>query len=149
VDAGAFERAFGINATPLEEALTATVAWYHARSREPRKGHGDSVARALSVFALDNLLIGLAVLAIRFLVGSVPALSVVEMGIAVAAGLYWLPLARRGSIALVRRMRTQPSLSSPPKRARHDVFEGSSTKVSSSLAASMPSTPPLRLSTNA
>jgi len=101
VDSGAFERAFGINATPSEEALTATVAWYRARAREPRKGHA-SVARSLGVFALDNLLIGLAVLAIRLLVGSVPALSVVEMGIAVAAGLYWLPLARRGSIALAR-----------------------------------------------
>lgn len=136
VDSGPFETAFGISATPLEEALTATVAWYRARAREPRKGHGASVGRALGVFALDNLLIGLAVLAIRFLVGSVPALSVVEMGIAVAAGLYWLPLARRGSVALVRRMRARPSPSSPRKRAPHGVFEGLSAKVSSSLAAS-------------
>jgi hypothetical protein len=138
VDSGAFERAFGFSATRLEEALTATVAWYRprARAQEPRKGRGASVARALGVFALDNLLVGLAVLAIRFLVGSVPSLSAVEMGIAVAAGLYWLPLARRGSIALVRRMRARPSPSSPRKGAPHDVSRESSTKVSSSLATS-------------
>jgi nucleoside-diphosphate-sugar epimerase len=112
VDASAFERAFGISATPLEEALTATVEWYRARALEPREGRG-AVARVLGVFALDNVLIGLAVLAIRFLVASVPALSIVEIGIAIAAGLYWLPLARRASIALVGRMRARPSPSSP------------------------------------
>jgi hypothetical protein len=89
-------------------ALTATVAWYRARAREPRKGRGAAVARALGVFALDNLLIGLAVLAVRSLVAWVPALSVVEIGIAIAAGLYWLPLARRASIALVRRIPPRP-----------------------------------------
>jgi len=108
VDSGAFERAFEINATPLEVALTATVAWYRARAREPRKGRGAAVARALGVFALDNLLIGLAVLAVRSLVARVPALSVVEIGIAIAAGLYWLPLARRAAIALVRRIPARP-----------------------------------------
>jgi nucleoside-diphosphate-sugar epimerase len=32
VDSSAFERTFGFGATPLEEALQATLAWYRARS---------------------------------------------------------------------------------------------------------------------
>lgn len=33
VDSSRFERAFGLGATPLEEALAATVAWWRVRSR--------------------------------------------------------------------------------------------------------------------
>ncbi len=30
VDSNKFERAFGVKATPIEEAIKATVAWYRA-----------------------------------------------------------------------------------------------------------------------
>ena len=30
VDSSQFERAFGLKATPIEEAVKATVAWYRA-----------------------------------------------------------------------------------------------------------------------
>ena len=109
VDSSAFERAFDMGATPLEEALTATVDWYRARAQEPRKRRGAAVARVLGVFALDNLLIALAALAIRSLVASVPTLAALEIGIAVAAGLYWLPPLRRASIAVVHRIRPRRS----------------------------------------
>jgi nucleoside-diphosphate-sugar epimerase len=109
VDSTAFEGAFDMAATPLEAALTATVDWYRARAQEPRKPRGAAAARVLGVFALDNLLIVLAVLAVRSLVVSVPALAALDIGIAVAAGLYWLPLLRRASIAVARRIRRRPS----------------------------------------
>jgi nucleoside-diphosphate-sugar epimerase len=103
VDSSAFEQTFGIRATPLKEALTATVESYRARAREPRHGRrGAALVKGLGVFTLDNLLIWLAMLAVRFLVRSVPALSVIELGIAVAAGLYWLSPLRRASINIVR-----------------------------------------------
>jgi len=124
VDSSAFERAFDIEATPIEQALAATVDWYRTRARQRRKGPGTAVGRALGIFVLDNILIGLAVLAIRSLVASVPILSVVEVGLAVAAGLYWLPLARRASMALVGRMRTRRAQSAPPRRAEYSAFEG-------------------------
>jgi hypothetical protein len=68
----------------------------------------------LGVFALDNLLIALAVLVIRSLVASLPTLAALDIGIAVAAGLYWLPPLRRASIAVVRRTRRPQS----PRLAR-------------------------------
>ena len=105
VDSSAFEHTFGIRATPLKEALTETVAWYRARAQEPRRSRGAAVAKGLGVFTLDNLLIWFAMLAVRFIVRAVPALSVIELGIAVAAGLYWLPPLRRGSINIIRRAR--------------------------------------------
>jgi nucleoside-diphosphate-sugar epimerase len=105
VDSSAFEQTFGIRATPLKEALTATIAWYRARAPEPRPGRGAALMRGLGVFTFDNLLIWLAMLAVRFLVRAVPALSVIELGIAIAAGLYWLPPLRRASINIVRRLR--------------------------------------------
>ncbi len=37
VDSSDFEQAFGVRATPLEEALKATVEWYRTRAREPRR----------------------------------------------------------------------------------------------------------------
>jgi len=128
VDSSAFEQAFGIRATPLKEALTATVEWYHARAREPGHGRGAALMKGLGVFTLDNLLIWLAMLTVRFLVRAVPALSVIELGIAVAAGLYWLPPLRRASINLVLRLRHRRSPSSP-RTAHHRVFEGPSTKI--------------------
>jgi len=128
VDSSAFEQTFGIRATPLKEALTATVEWYRARAREPRHGRGVALMRGLGVFTLDNLLIWLAMLTVRFLVRAVPALSVIELGIAVAAGLYWLPPLRRASINLARRLRHRRSPFSPPT-AHHRVFEGPSTKI--------------------
>jgi nucleoside-diphosphate-sugar epimerase len=103
VDSGAFEKTFGIRATPLRDALTATVEWYRARAREPRPNRHGQLARGLGAFTLDCLLIVFAVLAVRALVHAVPPLSAIEIGIAVAAGLYWLPPLRRASIALVRR----------------------------------------------
>lgn len=127
VDSSAFEETFAIRATPLEEALAATVAWYRARAREPRSGRAPALAKGLGVFALDNLLILLAVLAIHRLVTTVPLLAGVEVGIAVAAGLYWLPPLRRASIAVVRRMRPRPSPA--PKHTQYRVFEGPSTKI--------------------
>jgi nucleoside-diphosphate-sugar epimerase/mannose-6-phosphate isomerase-like protein (cupin superfamily) len=127
VDSSAFEETFGVRATPLEEALATTVAWYRARAREPRSGRTAALAKGLGVFALDNLLILLAVLAIHRLVAAVPLLSVVEVGIAVAAGLYWLPPLRRASIAVARRLR--PRRSSAPKQTQYRVFEGPSTKI--------------------
>jgi nucleoside-diphosphate-sugar epimerase/mannose-6-phosphate isomerase-like protein (cupin superfamily) len=130
VDSSAFEKTFGIRATPLKEALTATVEWYRARAQEPRHGRGAAVAKGLGVFTLDNLLIWLAMLAVRFLVRAVPALSVIELGIAVAAGLYWLPPLRRASINIFRRLRHRRSPSSSPQTTHHRVFEGPSTKIS-------------------
>jgi nucleoside-diphosphate-sugar epimerase len=109
VDSSAFERAFDIGATPLEEALTATIDWYRARAQEPRTRRGATVARVLGVFALDNLLIALAALVIRSVVASVPTLATLDIGIAVAAGLYLLPPLRRASIAVVRRIRRRHS----------------------------------------
>ncbi|HSY22027.1 MAG TPA: NAD-dependent epimerase/dehydratase family protein [Polyangiaceae bacterium] len=38
VDSNAFEQAFGVRATPLEEALKATVEWYRTRASEARRG---------------------------------------------------------------------------------------------------------------
>jgi nucleoside-diphosphate-sugar epimerase/mannose-6-phosphate isomerase-like protein (cupin superfamily) len=125
VDSGAFERTFDVRATPLHEALGATVAWF--RAREPRRG-GVALARGLGLFTLDNVLIGLALLAIRSLVRVLPALSVMEMGIAVAAGLYWLPPLRRASLAAVRRMWPRREVSSAPA-LRPRVFEGPATKI--------------------
>jgi nucleoside-diphosphate-sugar epimerase len=113
VDSSAFESTFGVRATPLEEALKATVEWYRTRAREPRKGRGVAFAKGLAVFTLDNVLIVLAILAVRSLVSAVPKLSVIELGIAVAAGLYWLPPLRRASIGIIRRLR--PRLSSPAR----------------------------------
>jgi nucleoside-diphosphate-sugar epimerase/mannose-6-phosphate isomerase-like protein (cupin superfamily) len=129
VDSSAFERAFGITATPLEEALTATVRWYRARAAEPRPGRGVALAKGLAVFTLDNVLIGLAMLAVRALVVAVPALSAWELGIAVAAGLYWLPPLRRASLGVVRRMRPRARRSSPTQPRQHRVFEGPATKI--------------------
>jgi hypothetical protein len=114
VESSAFESTFGVRATPLEEALEATVEWYRTRARAPRKGRGVAFAKGVAVFTLDNVLIGLAILAVRSLVSAVPKLSVMELGIAVAAGLYWLPLLRRASIGIVRRLRPRPS---PPSAA--------------------------------
>jgi hypothetical protein len=34
VDSGKFERAFGVVATPIEDAIRATVAWYRAHSKD-------------------------------------------------------------------------------------------------------------------
>ncbi len=129
VDSSAFEKTFGMRATPLLEALTATVDWYRARAREPRQGRGAAVVKGLSIFIFDNLLIGVAVLAIRLLVRVMPTLSVIEIGIAVAAGLYWLPLLRRASIALVRRGRPRRAPSFVPPHLRYRVFEGPSTQI--------------------
>jgi nucleoside-diphosphate-sugar epimerase len=98
VDSSAFESTFGVRATPLEEALEATVEWYRTRARAGRKGRGVAFAKGLAAFTLDNVLIVLAILAVRSLVSAVPKLSVIELGIAVAAGLYWLPVLRRASI---------------------------------------------------
>ena len=109
VDSTAFERAFDMVATPLDHALTATVDWYRARAQEPRKRRGAAAAKVLGVFAIDNLLIALAALAIRSLVASVPTLAALDIGIAVAAGLYWLPPLRRASITLIRRIRHRHS----------------------------------------
>jgi nucleoside-diphosphate-sugar epimerase/mannose-6-phosphate isomerase-like protein (cupin superfamily) len=128
VDSSAFEQTFDIRATPLKEALTATVEWYRARAREPRHGRGAAVVKGLGIFTLDNLLIWLAMLAVRFLVRAVPGLSVIELGIAVAAGLYWLPPLRRASINLVR-LRHRRSPSSSPGTTHHRVFEGPSTRI--------------------
>jgi nucleoside-diphosphate-sugar epimerase/mannose-6-phosphate isomerase-like protein (cupin superfamily) len=130
VDSSAFEQTFDVRATPLKEALTATVEWYRARAREPRHGRrGAALMKGLGVFTLDNLLIWLAMLTVRFLVRAVPALSVLELGIAVAAGLYWLPPLRRASINIVRRLRHPRSPSSPPQTTPHRMFEGPSTKI--------------------
>jgi nucleoside-diphosphate-sugar epimerase len=105
VDSSAFEGAFGRSATPLEEALSATVDWYQTRAREPPPRPGAAIAKGLAMFTLDNVLIGLAMLAVRSIVAAVPALSAFELGIAVAAGLYWMPPLRRASIGIVRRVR--------------------------------------------
>ncbi len=127
VDSGAFERTFGVRATPLQEALAGTVAWF--RAREPRLGRGVALAKGLGLFTLDNLLIGAAVLAVRSLVHLAPALSVVEIGIAVAAGLYWLPPLRRFAIGVFRRTRRQLLRSrTAPKGLQHRVFEGPATR---------------------
>jgi nucleoside-diphosphate-sugar epimerase len=119
VDSSAFEQTFGIRATPLEESLTTTVEWYRARSHEPRRRRGAALKNALGVFTLDNLLIGLALVAIRFLIRAVPMLSVMQMGIAVAAGLYWLPPLRRAALDIVRRLGTRapPSIDVPKPSA--------------------------------
>jgi nucleoside-diphosphate-sugar epimerase/mannose-6-phosphate isomerase-like protein (cupin superfamily) len=129
VDSSAFEQTFGVHATPLDEALRATVDGYRARAREPRKGRGAALAKALGVFTLDNILIGLALIAVRFLVAAVPALSRIELGIAVAAGLYWLPPLRRVSIGLAGRLRRRTSPVSAPRATQHRVFEGPATKI--------------------
>jgi mannose-6-phosphate isomerase-like protein (cupin superfamily) len=129
VDSTAFEETFGIRATPLEEALSATVAWYRERALEPRRGRSAAFAKGAGVFVLDNVLIVLAVLAVRFIVAALPRLSVLQIGIAVAAGLYWLPPLRRASIAMVGRMRPRHSASFTPKRTQYRVFEGPSTKI--------------------
>jgi nucleoside-diphosphate-sugar epimerase/mannose-6-phosphate isomerase-like protein (cupin superfamily) len=129
VDSSAFERTFGIRATPLKEALTATVEWYRARAQDPRHGRGADLMKGLAAFTLDNLLIWLAILAVRFLVRAVPALSVIELEIAVAAGLYWLPPLRLASINIVRRLRPRRSPSSSPRTTHHRMFEGPSTKI--------------------
>jgi nucleoside-diphosphate-sugar epimerase/mannose-6-phosphate isomerase-like protein (cupin superfamily) len=129
VDSSAFERTFGVRATPLEEALEATVAWYRARAREPRKGRGVSLAKGLGVFMLDNVLIVLAILAVRSLVSAVPRLSAFELGIAVAAGLYWLPPLRRASVDLVRRLHVRPLPRSPMQPVQYREFEGPATKI--------------------
>lgn len=109
VDSSAFERAFGIRPTPLEEALTATVDWYRARSRQLRRERAAALMSALGVFTLDNLLIGLAALAVRFLVTTLPTFSAMQTGIAVAAGLYWLPPLRRAALRIVRNSGTKAS----------------------------------------
>jgi len=130
VDSSAFEKAFGVRATPLGEALAATVEWYRARARRPQQGRGSALARGLGVFTLDNVLIGLAVLAVRALVRFVPALSVVEIGVAVAAGLYWLPPLRRAVIGALRGARRPlRRAGATVKGAQHRVFEGPATKI--------------------
>jgi nucleoside-diphosphate-sugar epimerase/quercetin dioxygenase-like cupin family protein len=129
VDSVAFEQTFGIRATPLDEALGATVAWYRERAREPRPGRAAAFAKGLGVFALDNVLIGLAVLAVRSLVAAVPWLSLLQIGIAVAAGLYWLPLLRRASLSVVGRMRARLPPAPATKQTQYRVFEGPSTKI--------------------
>jgi nucleoside-diphosphate-sugar epimerase/quercetin dioxygenase-like cupin family protein len=129
VDSSAFEQTFGIGATPLDEALSATVAWYRERAPGPQPDRGAAFAKGLGVFVLDNVLIGLAVLAVRSLVAAVPWLSIVQIGIAVAAGLYWLPLLRRASISVVARMRARLSPASATKQTQYRVFEGPSTKI--------------------
>jgi nucleoside-diphosphate-sugar epimerase/mannose-6-phosphate isomerase-like protein (cupin superfamily) len=129
VDSSAFEQAFGVRATPLEEALKATVEWYRTRAREPRKGRSAAFAKALGVFTLDNVLIALAILAVRSLVSAVPKLSVIELGIAVAAGLYWLPPLRHASIGLVRHLRRRPSPPSAAQPMQYREFEGPTTKI--------------------
>jgi nucleoside-diphosphate-sugar epimerase len=111
VDSSAFEQTFGIRATPLGEALTATVDWYRARARQVRQERGAKLMSALGQFTLDSLLIGLAVLAIRFLISALPILSAMQMGIAVAGGLYWLPPLRRAALRIVRGLRTPAALS--------------------------------------
>src|SRR5580698_3226582 len=52
VDSSAFERTFGIRATPLKEALTATIAWYRVRAGEPRRGRGAALMKGLVGFTL-------------------------------------------------------------------------------------------------
>jgi hypothetical protein len=110
VDSSAFESTFGVRATPLEEALEATVEWYRTRQRAPREGRRVAFAKGLAVFNLDNALIALAILAVRSLVSAVPKLSVIELGIAVAAGLYWFPPLRRASLGIVRRLRFEQTV---------------------------------------
>lgn len=110
VDSGAFERTFGVRATPLQEALTATIDWYRARALEGRPSPGVAFAKGLAVLAFDNLLIGAAALAVHLIVRAVPSLSAISLGMAVAAGLYWLPPLRRALFALVRRPRRRPKM---------------------------------------
>ena len=129
VDSSAFEQAFGVRATPLEEALKATVEWYRTRAREPREGRGAALAKGLGVFTLDNVLILLAILAVRAIVSAVPRLSAIELGIAVSAGLYWLPPLRRASIGIARRLRRRPSPPSATQRVQYREFEGPTTRI--------------------
>lgn len=119
LDSSSFERTFGMNATPLETALAATVEWYQKRSQEPQPGKGVAVAKGVAVFTLDNMLIGLAMLAIADLVLRMPVLAPFQLGIAAAAGLYWLPPLRRASINLARLSvsRTQRSSVRPALQA--------------------------------
>jgi hypothetical protein len=111
VDSSAFEQTFGIRATPLAEALTATVDWYRARARQLPPKRGARLMNALGVFTLDNILIGLAILAIRSLITALPFVSAMQMGIAVAArrsasSARWAPRPRR--------QKGRPKLSTPP-----------------------------------
>jgi nucleoside-diphosphate-sugar epimerase/mannose-6-phosphate isomerase-like protein (cupin superfamily) len=129
VDSSAFEQAFGVRATPLEEALKATVEWYRARAREPRNGRGAAFAKGLGAFTLDAVLIGLAVLAVRSLVSAVAQLLGIELAISVAAGLYGLPPLRRASMGIVRRLRPRPSPSSAAQPVQYREFEGPTTKI--------------------
>ena len=107
VDASAFESTFDVRATPIDEALTATVAWYRAR-----KPKASRVPRAFGLFLLDNLLIALAAAVVGAVVTAAPALSSFALGIAAAAGLYWLPVLRRKAIALMKSALARPRMSS-------------------------------------
>jgi nucleoside-diphosphate-sugar epimerase len=117
VDSSAFENTFGVRAAPLDEALRATVEWYRTRAREPRKGRGAALAKGLGAFALDNVLIVLAILAVRSLVSAVPELSVIELGIAVAAGLYGFRrcVARRSPSSAAYALGCHPLLPHSPR----------------------------------
>jgi nucleoside-diphosphate-sugar epimerase/mannose-6-phosphate isomerase-like protein (cupin superfamily) len=129
VDSSVFEQAFGVRATPLEDALKATVEWYRTRARELRKGRGAAFAKGLGVFTLDAVLIVLAALAVRSLASAVPKLSGIELAIAVAAGLYGLPPLRRASSGIVRRLRPRPSPASAVQPVQYREFEGPTTKI--------------------
>jgi hypothetical protein len=61
---------------------------------------------------LDNLLIGLAAAVVGSIVTAVPSLASFALGIAAAAGLYWLPPLRRTAIALLASALARPRLSS-------------------------------------
>lgn len=57
VDSSAFESTFGMHATPLDEALAATIAWYRARRATPlthRRFTGPSTSIRILESALDT-----------------------------------------------------------------------------------------------
>jgi nucleoside-diphosphate-sugar epimerase len=124
VDSSAFEQTFGIRATPLAEALAATVDWFRARSRQLRPERRAKLMGALGMFTLYNILIGLAILAVRSLITALPFLSAMQMGVAVAAGLYWLPPLRRAALRLARSLGTKPS---PSKKVAETIGTDSHT----------------------
>ena len=70
VDSTAFEQTFGVRATPLTEALTATVEWYRARAQEPRRRRGAAFMKGFGAFTLGGLLSWLAKPAVRALAGT-------------------------------------------------------------------------------
>jgi hypothetical protein len=122
VDSSAFEAAFDVHATPLEDALGATMRWYRERPRATSR-----LPQWLGTFALDNVLIGLAAIAVAALIHAVPALSSLSLGIAVAAGLYWLPPVRRAALDLAARLFSAPP--STPTTLEQRSFEGPGTKI--------------------